>query len=94
MFKALEQMRAMKSTEIDSIHSTIADAIPGVSYPTLSHIPNTSFDCRKVNTPGMYADPEAMCQVYRQCEAEDAMFSYLCPNKTVCGQRLTLYSRH
>ena len=83
MFKALEEMRGLKSTFIGSIQDTQIGAIPGVSFPTISIIPNTSFNCAKVRVPGMYADPEAQCQVYRRCEADNTMFSYLCPNRTV-----------
>merc|ERR1711954_546598 len=36
--------------------------------------------------PGYYADEEAECQVFHICAAEEAKYSFLCPNGTIFNQ--------
>ena len=36
---------------------------PGIDYPTLSTIPQTSFHCKMQRFKGFFADPESHCQV-------------------------------
>ena len=41
-------------------------AIPGeagVDYPVLHEVPDTSFQCKAQEHPGLYADTQAQCQV-------------------------------
>ena len=37
-------------------------------------------------SPGYYADEEAECQVFHICAAEEAKYSFLCPNGTIFNQ--------
>lgn len=38
---------------------------PGIDYPTLAVIPQTSFDCKIQRYKGFFGDPETKCQVNR-----------------------------
>ncbi|XP_069976070.1 U-scoloptoxin(01)-Er1a [Penaeus vannamei] len=65
-----------------------ADCIFGVAgqdYPTLHQVPTTSFQCQSL-LPGIYADPDAACQVYHMCLHDGKLHSFLCPNGTVFNQ--------
>nr|XP_053652622.1 uncharacterized protein LOC128702404 [Cherax quadricarinatus] len=65
-----------------------ADCIFGVAgkdYPTLRQVPTTSFTCHDL-LPGIYADPDAACQVYHMCLHGGALHSFLCPNGTLFNQ--------
>ncbi|GAB6029593.1 hypothetical protein CHUAL_005336 [Chamberlinius hualienensis] len=62
---------------------------PPRDYPYLSHIPKTSFDCKK-HPVGYYADPLTKCQVYHMCDMKGNKFSYLCPNGTLFHQQLLI----
>ncbi|OWA50310.1 hypothetical protein BV898_14831 [Hypsibius exemplaris] len=84
--QALEQMRSLKSTSAGDITKVMIDAIPGVAYPVLTEIPLTGFSCALVGQPGYYADQDAYCQVYRRCEIDGGMTSFLCPNRTLFNQ--------
>ncbi|GAV05838.1 hypothetical protein RvY_15909 [Ramazzottius varieornatus] len=68
------------------VQQVMASAVPGQSYPTLAYIPQTSFTCSSARQPGFYADPETGCQVFRRCEQNNYMFSYICPNSTLFNQ--------
>lgn len=64
--------------------------VPGVDYPIYNEIPYTKFECAQVPyRPGMYANPEAGCQVYHVCN--DDRFGprgaeFLCTNGTLFNQ--------
>ncbi|XP_066954775.1 U-scoloptoxin(01)-Er1a-like isoform X1 [Macrobrachium rosenbergii] len=65
-----------------------ADCIFGVAgqdYPTLHSVPSTKFTCQSL-LPGIYADPDAACQVYHMCLHDGKVHSFLCPNGTVFNQ--------
>lgn len=64
--------------------------VPGVDFPTFNRIPSTSFDCDEKPFPGMYADPDAGCQVWHMCTGVPnlgARHSFLCPNGTIFNER-------
>ncbi|KAK7079744.1 hypothetical protein SK128_002798 [Halocaridina rubra] len=63
--------------------------IPGESYPILSSIPETGFDCANQEYPGYYADvsDDAKCQVFHICQFDGRLDSFLCPNGTVFNQQ-------
>ncbi|KAH8020339.1 hypothetical protein HPB51_000789 [Rhipicephalus microplus] len=64
--------------------------IPGVDYPNFHRIPTTGFDCNDKQFPGMYADPDAGCQVWHMCTGVPnlgARHSFLCPNGTIFNER-------
>ncbi|KAF8776911.1 uncharacterized protein LOC129975919 [Argiope bruennichi] len=61
---------------------------PGTDYPTYYEIPLTNFDCKEFQLPGFYADEEADCQVFHNCDTERQKHSFLCPNGTVFNQEL------
>jgi hypothetical protein len=62
----------------------------GKDYPIYHSAPYTKFDCSSVPTrPGMYADVETGCQVYRTCEDGrhgPAGAAFLCTNGTIFNQ--------
>ncbi|ALC42148.1 CG5756, partial [Drosophila busckii] len=62
---------------------------PGVDYPILSVVPQTSFVCNQRHE-GYYADVESRCQAFRIC-AHTARspqgFGFLCPNGTIFSQQ-------
>ena len=35
----------------------------GVDYPVFNNVPDTGFDCASQDTPGIYTDTQAQCQV-------------------------------
>ena len=37
--------------------------VAGVDYPEFNTVPDTGFDCGAQDTPGIYTDTEARCQV-------------------------------
>ncbi|XP_055338103.1 interleukin enhancer-binding factor 3-like isoform X2 [Paramacrobiotus metropolitanus] len=86
VYAALDQLRGSEALTASEATAVIANSIPGTSYPTLAHIPQTSFSCSNVRQFGFYADPETRCQVFRRCEANNYMFSYICPNGTLFNQ--------
>ncbi|XP_037071173.1 pupal cuticle protein 36a-like [Pollicipes pollicipes] len=61
---------------------------PGVDYPTLAVVPETSFSCEDYSTGGYYADinDPALCQVFHICY-DNRMDSFLCPNGTLFNQK-------
>jgi len=62
---------------------------PGVDYPILAQVQDTSFSCEGLVFGGYYADPEMSCQGYHVCLQDpitpDFLFptSFLCPNGTI-----------
>jgi len=73
----------------DPANWRLEDSIPGKpesDYPTLTVLPQTSFDC-KGQLPGYYADPEARCQVFHVCEESGKKNSFLCPVGTIFNQQ-------
>lgn len=62
---------------------------PGVDYPILSKMPETSFTCDD-KVPGYYADVEGQCQPFHVCNemlgGEMMKISFLCPNGTIFNQ--------
>ncbi|CAL4067187.1 unnamed protein product, partial [Meganyctiphanes norvegica] len=69
------------------------NSIPGVAgqdYPIYNKIPYTKFSCQDVPyRPGMYANPEAGCQVYHVCDDDrygSQGASFLCTNGTLFNQ--------
>ncbi|OQV15629.1 hypothetical protein BV898_10216 [Hypsibius exemplaris] len=81
--EALDALRGRAAYFGSELRALLASAQPGTAYPTLSAIPQTSFSCDKVQQPGFYADPETQCQVYRRCDPNAPMASFLCPNGTL-----------
>ena len=67
---------------------------PGVDYPILASVQETSFSCSGLVHGGYYADPEQDCQAYHVCLSDpldqDTLYpvSFLCPNGTLFNQRL------
>jgi len=65
---------------------------PGVDYPVLASIQETSFTCDGLVMGGYYADPEQDCQAYHVClqDADLNLYpvSFLCPNGTVFNQEI------
>lgn len=59
---------------------------PGVDYPILTVIPETSFDCKTQRYKGFFADPETRCQVWHYCDLNGGQASFLCPNGTIFSQ--------
>ncbi|XP_055331901.1 uncharacterized protein LOC129583875 [Paramacrobiotus metropolitanus] len=86
VWQALDQLRGSSAPSAADIQRIMANAVPGRDYPMLAYIPQTTFSCSNVRQPGFYADPETRCQVFRRCEANNYMFSYICPNTTIFNQ--------
>ncbi|GIX92233.1 hypothetical protein CDAR_476261 [Caerostris darwini] len=61
---------------------------PGEDYPTYYEIPFTNFDCKEYNAPGFYADVQAGCQLFHNCDTKLQKHSFLCPNGTIFRQEL------
>ncbi|XP_055377906.1 mucin-2 [Condylostylus longicornis] len=57
---------------------------PGIDFPILPRIPQTTFSCRTFGN-GYFADLETDCQVFHICE-EGRKISFLCPNGTIFQQ--------
>ncbi|OQV21181.1 hypothetical protein BV898_04941 [Hypsibius exemplaris] len=86
VWQALDVLRGSVTLDAAQVQQLIASAVPGQTYPTLSYIPQTGFTCSSARQPGFYADPDTGCQVFRRCEANNYMFSYICPNSTLFNQ--------
>jgi len=67
---------------------------PGVDYPILASVQETSFSCSGLIFGGYYADPEQQCQAYHICLSDpldlDTLYpvSFLCPNGTIFNQEI------
>jgi len=67
---------------------------PGVDYPILASVQETSFTCDGLTFGGYYADPEQECQAYHVCLQDpltpDTLYpvSFLCPNGTIFNQEI------
>ena len=67
---------------------------PGVDYPVLASVQETSFTCDGLVFGGYYADPEQQCQAYHVCLRDpvtpDSLYpvSFLCPNGTIFSQEI------
>ena len=51
---------------VDAAGDLVMSPIPGVAgidYPEFNTVPDTGFDCAAQETPGIYTDTEARCQV-------------------------------
>lgn len=59
---------------------------PGIDYPALSEIPQTSFNCKDQRYKGFFGDPETNCQVWHYCDLNGGQASFLCPNGTIFSQ--------
>uniref|UniRef100_A0A182QA10 Chitin-binding type-2 domain-containing protein n=1 Tax=Anopheles farauti TaxID=69004 RepID=A0A182QA10_9DIPT len=59
---------------------------PGIDYPALSEIPETSFKCKDQRYKGFFGDPETNCQVWHYCDLNGGKASFLCPNGTIFSQ--------
>ncbi|XP_062536959.1 uncharacterized protein LOC134205596 [Armigeres subalbatus] len=59
---------------------------PGVDYPNLAEIPETSFSCKEQRYKGFFGDPETNCQVWHYCDLNGGKASFLCPNGTIFSQ--------
>ncbi|GAU93642.1 hypothetical protein RvY_05550-2 [Ramazzottius varieornatus] len=86
VFVALDQLRGSDALTATEIQALMSNAYAGTTYPTYSYIPQTTFSCSQVKQFGFYADTETRCQVFRRCEANNYMFSYICPNGTLFNQ--------
>ncbi|XP_055341026.1 uncharacterized protein LOC129590069 [Paramacrobiotus metropolitanus] len=84
-FDAIESLRPNIGNNAAVLQQAVRTAIPGVTFPQLSSIPVTSFNCSNIPHVGFYADVETGCQVYRRCRGQ-RMASYLCPNGTLFNQ--------
>jgi len=67
---------------------------PGVDYPIMASVLDTSFSCDGLIFGGYYADPETQCQQYSVC-LQDPIdpsnlypVNFLCPNGTIFNQQL------
>merc|ERR1712168_348505 len=58
----------------------------GEDYPIYAEVPESAFSCEGQVEGGYYADEEAECQVFHICAAEEAKYSFLCPNGTIFNQ--------
>ncbi|XP_055342325.1 uncharacterized protein LOC129590905 [Paramacrobiotus metropolitanus] len=83
VWDALKDLQRHSTQESQEL---LRSAIPGVDFPTLASIPNTSFSCDEAGQPGFYADAETGCQVFRRCDFRGLKWSYLCPNATLFNQ--------
>lgn len=67
---------------------------PGVDYPILASVQETSFSCSGLIFGGYYADPEQECQAYHVCLRDpldqETLYpvSFLCPNGTIFNQQI------
>lgn len=61
---------------------------PGIDYPALAEIPQTSFNCKDQRYKGFFGDPETNCQVWHYCDLNGGQASFLCPNGTIFSQVL------
>ncbi|XP_053675788.1 uncharacterized protein LOC128726032 [Anopheles nili] len=59
---------------------------PGIDYPALAEIPETSFKCKDQRYKGFFGDPETNCQVWHYCDLNGGKASFLCPNGTIFSQ--------
>lgn len=59
---------------------------PGIDYPNLAEIPETSFSCKEQRYKGFFGDPETNCQVWHYCDLNGGKASFLCPNGTIFSQ--------
>ncbi|XP_044259553.1 uncharacterized protein LOC123008045 [Tribolium madens] len=59
---------------------------PGIDYPALSTIPQTSFNCKTQRYKGFFGDPHTNCQVWHYCDLNGGQASFLCPNGTIFSQ--------
>ena len=63
---------------------------PGVDYPVFSEVPDTDFNCRQQEFPGIYTDVESNCQVFHMCQPQSGeRNSFLCPNGTMFSQQVS-----
>merc|ERR1712037_266494 len=65
---------------------TSVPGVPGEDYPIFAEVPESAFSCEGQVEGGYYADEEAECQVFHICAAEEAKYSFLCPNGTIFNQ--------
>lgn len=67
------------------------NGIAGRDYPVYVHIPETNFSCEHRRIAGMYADPEAGCQVWHICTGVSHMtrarHSFLCAAGTIFNDK-------
>ena len=67
---------------------------PGVDYPILATVQESSFSCSGLVFGGYYADPEQDCQAYHVCLSDpldqESLYpvSFLCPNGTIFNQEI------
>jgi Chitin binding Peritrophin-A domain len=87
IFELLQQNKPVMST--DRMMEVLRGTAPDDAFPTLSEIPATSFSCSDAAGPGFYADTEAQCQVFRRCDIQGTVSSFLCAKGTLFNQ-LTL----
>ncbi|XP_055341369.1 uncharacterized protein LOC129590258 [Paramacrobiotus metropolitanus] len=87
-WRALDTLRGRQAMSTEDITMFMMTAVPGTDYPAYSNIPgNPFFNCAtSVHQPGFYADTTTRCQVFRRCDPDGNLFSYLCPNTTVFNQ--------
>lgn len=87
VFDLYKNQPALQAVEVMRI---LKDAVPGESYPALTHIPETNFSCDQMQFPGFYSDTDetARCQVFHRCDLNGLQTNYLCPNTTVFSQIL------
>ena len=86
----LHMTTSQEPDPLSGLRSTIPGE-PGVDYPILSSVQETSFTCSGLVHGGYYADPAQGCQAYHVCLGGSAgLFpaSFLCPNGTLFNQRL------
>ncbi|XP_050689421.1 uncharacterized protein LOC126981871 [Eriocheir sinensis] len=84
------QARPHSSEEYEKKNSIPGE--PGVDYPIYDKIPYTKFSCSDVPyRPGIYANPEAGCQVYHVCDDDrygPQGAQFLCTNGTLFNQEV------
>ncbi|XP_055587741.1 uncharacterized protein LOC129740153 isoform X2 [Uranotaenia lowii] len=78
-----------KPTTVSAVGSTPPgpnSGRPGIDYPNLAEIPETSFSCKEQRYKGFFGDPETNCQVWHYCDLNGGKASFLCPNGTIFSQ--------
>ncbi|GBN92380.1 hypothetical protein AVEN_203874-1, partial [Araneus ventricosus] len=86
--KSFSNAKSKTTEDTDADDGSGAPGQPGTDYPNYYEIPLTNFDCKEYHAPGFYADVEAGCQVFHNCDTDLQKHSFLCPNGTVFRQEL------
>ncbi|GFT53756.1 chitin-binding type-2 domain-containing protein [Nephila pilipes] len=83
-----KKSKGKKTKYVEESDGHNVPGLAGEDYPIYNEIPLTNFNCKEFKKPGFYADLEAGCQVFHNCDTELQKHSFLCPNGTVFRQEL------